>query len=181
MYGWPTLVESWTLASEASALLASAGQASQLTMLVDGVCDPLQAGIITDSIVCGINHNDLEEFVGRVLIDPVRIEDAEAGHGAARPLFSDGTVRTLILELINTLMDGLPINSALRDGAFTSTTTDADAVNKDALLGLESKHASFVRARWASDTDNSSLLAIFPAADTKHKAHGIRLLLPPNL
>ena len=48
-------------------------------MLVDWVDNPVDAGIAADSLVLRVNENDLEVLVGRVLVDPVRIQDTQIG------------------------------------------------------------------------------------------------------
>ncbi len=44
--------------------------------------DPVDARVIADGLVLGIDEDDLEVLVGRVLIDPVRVQDAEVGAAA---------------------------------------------------------------------------------------------------
>ena len=48
-------------------------------MLVDWVDNPVDAGIAADSLVLRVNENDLEVLIGRVLVDPVRIQDTQIG------------------------------------------------------------------------------------------------------
>lgn len=43
---------------------------------MNGLNDPIDARITTDGFVLGVNENDLEVFVCRVLVDPVRIQHA---------------------------------------------------------------------------------------------------------
>ncbi len=66
-----SIISSVTLHAETAVLAASRGKTSSLTVLVDGVDDPVDAGIIADGNVTGVNEDDLEVLVGRILVDPV--------------------------------------------------------------------------------------------------------------
>lgn len=74
---------------------------------MDGLCDPVDARVAADGLVLGVDEDDLEILVGRVLVDPVRVEDAEVGAAAADTLFSGGFERALVFELVHTLVGGL--------------------------------------------------------------------------
>ena len=76
-------------------------------MLVDGVCDPVDAGVTADGLVLGVDEDDLVVLVGAVLVDPVGVKDAEVGAAAADTLLSGGLEGTLVLELVDTLVGGL--------------------------------------------------------------------------
>jgi hypothetical protein len=54
------------------------GQTAQLAVLVDGLADPVDAGIASHGLVRGVDQNDLVELVGRVLAHPVRVEHTES-------------------------------------------------------------------------------------------------------
>ena len=79
--------------------------------LVDGVADPVDAGITADSLVLGVNEDDLEVLVGGVLVDPVGVQDTQVGATAADTLLSGGTQSTLVLELVNSVVGGLAYSS----------------------------------------------------------------------
>lgn len=74
---------------------------------MNGVDDPVDASITADSLVLGIDQDDLVVLVGGVLVDPVGVKDAQVSAAAADTLLSGGTERTLVLELVNTLVGGL--------------------------------------------------------------------------
>jgi hypothetical protein len=57
--------------SESTALLAGGSESTALAVLVDGLGDPVDAGIAADGLVLGVDEDDLEVLVGRVLVDPV--------------------------------------------------------------------------------------------------------------
>ena len=74
---------------------------------MNGLCDPVDARVTADGLVLGVDEDDLEVLVGRVLVDPVRVENAEVGAPAADALFGGGFERALVLELVHTLVGGL--------------------------------------------------------------------------
>lgn len=74
---------------------------------MDGLDDPVDAGIAADSLVLGVNEDDLVVLVGRVLVDPVGVQDTEVSAAAADTLLSSGLQRALVLQLVNTLVGGL--------------------------------------------------------------------------
>jgi hypothetical protein len=93
--------------SKTTRLLAGGGEATALAVLVDGVRDPVDAGIAADGLVLGVDKDDLVVLVGRVLVDPVRVENAQVGAAAADTLLSGRLERALVLELVDTLVGGL--------------------------------------------------------------------------
>jgi hypothetical protein len=95
-----------TLAKTAR-LLASGSETTGLAVLVDGVDDPVDAGIAADSLVLRVDEDDLEVLVGGVLVDPVRVEHAQIGAAAADTLLGSRLQRSLVLELVHTLVGGL--------------------------------------------------------------------------
>ena len=50
--------------SETSALLASGCETSALAVLVHGLDDPVNAGVLADDFVLRVDEDDLEVFVG---------------------------------------------------------------------------------------------------------------------
>lgn len=92
---------------ETTGLLAGGGEAAGLAVLVDGVDDPVDAGVDADGLVLGVDEDDLVVLVGGVLVDPVGVQDAQVGATAADTLLSGGLERALVLELVDTLVGGL--------------------------------------------------------------------------
>jgi hypothetical protein len=93
--------------AETTALLAGGGETTSLAVLVDGLDDPVDARIAADGLVLGVDADDFVVLVGRVLVDPVRVEDAEVGAAAADTLLSGGLEGALVLELVDTLVGRL--------------------------------------------------------------------------
>jgi hypothetical protein len=82
-------------------------------------------GITADGLVLGVDEDDFVVLVGRVLVDPVGVEDAQVGAAASDTLLSGGLERTLVLELVDTLVGGLACSfvsledaAILRRGAY---------------------------------------------------------------
>jgi hypothetical protein len=74
---------------------------------VHWIDDPIDARITTDSLVLWINEDNLEIFVGGVLVDPVRVQDAQVGASSANSFLSGSTKGSLVLELVDTLVGRL--------------------------------------------------------------------------
>lgn len=72
--------------------------------------DPIDTGITTDSFVLRVDEDDLKIFVGRVLIDPIGVEDSQIGAAAADALFGGGFEGALVFELVDALVGGFTWN-----------------------------------------------------------------------
>ena len=106
------LVVAMTLV-ETTGLLAGGGEATSLAVLVDGVDDPVDAGVAADGGVLRVDEDDLVVLVGGVLVDPVGVEDAEVGAAATDTLLGGGLEGALVLELVDTLVGGLACRETL--------------------------------------------------------------------
>jgi len=155
---------------DTSRLLACRCEAASFTVLVDRVDDPIDTRITTDGLVLRIDEDDFEVLVGRVLVDPVGVEDTEIWSPAANTFFSSGTERALILQLIDTLVGRLAVCSTLGRWSLAATTAHADTIDDIALLGLVSKTTSLVGTGWARGTMDDVQLAILPAPNAEQEA-----------
>jgi len=163
--------------SKATALFAGRGEATALAVLVHGLDDPVDARITADGLVLRVDKDDFVVLVRRVLVDPVRVEDAEIGAAAADALLGSRLERPLVLELVDTLVGGLAIRGTLGRGPLATTTADTNAVDDITLLGLVPETASLVRTGRAASTVDDLELAKLPAANAHQEAHHVRLLL----
>jgi hypothetical protein len=93
--------------TKTTALLAGGGETTALAVLVDRLDDPVDTRVAADGLVLGVDEDDFVVLVGRVLVDPVRVEDAEVSAAAADTLLSSRLERALVLELVDTLVGGL--------------------------------------------------------------------------
>jgi len=156
--------------AETTRLLAGSGETTGFAVLVNRVNDPVDTRITADGLVLWVNEDNLVVLIGGVLINPVGVEDAEIGAATADTFLGGGCQRTLVLELIHTLVGGLAISSTLRHWLLASTSPHTHAVDYIALLGLVPKTASLVwtgRPRGAVDDVQ---LAELPAADTEQES-----------
>src|SRR5690606_39119998 len=62
---------------DTAALLAGGGEATEFPVLVHGLGNPADAGITADGLVLRVDKDDLKVLVGRVLVDPVGVENAQ--------------------------------------------------------------------------------------------------------
>lgn len=163
--------------AETARLLAGGGEAAGFAVLVDGLCDPVDTRVAADGLVLGVDKDDLEVLIRRVLVDPVRVEDAEVGAAAADALFGGGFERALVFELVHSLVGGLAICGTLGNGPLPSTSPHTHTVDDIALLGLVSETASLIGTGGTGGAMDDFQLAKLPAADAHQEADQIRLFL----
>jgi hypothetical protein len=144
---------------DTTGLLAGGSETTGLAVLVDRVADPVDAGVAADGLVLGVDTDDLEVLVGRVLVDPVGVQDTQVGAAAANTLLSSSTEGTLVLELVDTLVGGLAVGGTLGGRALATTAADTDTVDDVTLLGLVTETASLVGTRGARSTVDGVQLA----------------------
>lgn len=166
---------------DTSGLLASGSKTTSLTVLVNRVADPVVSSITADSRVLGINQNNLKVLVGRVLVNPVRVENTEVSGTTSNTLLSSSTQRTLVLELVNTLVGGLTVSSTLGNRSLTVTSADTDTVDDESLLGLVPETTSLVGAGRTRSTVNDVQLTVLPASNSEEETENVRLLLAVKL
>ena len=90
---------------ETTRLLASSCETTGLAVFVDCLDNPVDARIATDGFVLWVDKDDLEVFVGRVLVDPVRVKDSQVGTSASDTLLGSRLQGSLVLQLVDTLVD----------------------------------------------------------------------------
>lgn len=71
-----------------------------------GLHDPVDSRVATDGCVLWVHQNDLEEFVGGILVDPVGVENSKIGTSTPDTLFGGSFKRSLILKLVDALVCG---------------------------------------------------------------------------
>jgi hypothetical protein len=144
---------------------------------VDRVDDPVDARVTADGLVLGVHEDDLVVLVGRVLVDPVGVQDTQVSAAATNTLLSGRAQGALVFQLVNTLVGGFAcrpqvspdtsdnsritryhgkdihtVGSTLRNRLLASSTANTHTVDDVALLGLVAETASLVGARWARST-----------------------------
>ncbi len=165
--------------AQPTCLPSGAGETPTLAMLVNGVDDPIDAWIIAYPEMGGINQDNFVIFHGRVLIDPVGVEDTQVCKFAAGLLLGHGLEVALELDLFDTLIFGLTKDHTTMVGTLASTATDATPNNDVSLLGLVAKTVGLVGTSGAVDAGDFGTLAVFPSADAKEETEGVTLLVTP--
>ena len=98
-------------------------------MLVHGVYDPVDAGVVSDRDVLGINKDDFIIFVCSVLVDPVRVKNSEIIAVSASSLLSNTSQVSDEFQLVNTLILWLAVHNALVVGPLAATTTNGATID----------------------------------------------------
>lgn len=138
----------------------------QCSYLVDGVNDPVDSAVLSDGLVRWVDQDDLKVLVCAVLVDPVRVEDSQIGASFADTLLSSRSQRSLVLELVDTLVGRLACIllivlvyrglvyrtecSTLSAGPLATTSADSDSVDDIALLSFVSQSSSLIWSSWAA-------------------------------
>jgi hypothetical protein len=112
---WPGLGVQVSLSLEATVFAASSCETAQFAVLVHSLADPVDAGVVADRLVGGVDHNNLEVLVYGILIYPVRVQDTKAAALTANTLFCHSSQISHGLELRDTLIDGLAIDDTLQN------------------------------------------------------------------
>jgi hypothetical protein len=193
------------LDTQTTVLLASRGEASSFAVLVHRVHDPVNAGVVSDRHVGGVHQDNLEVFVGGVLVDPVRVQHSQVHGKSASTLLSHAAQVASILQLVNTLVLGLTEHDTLGVGSLAATSANSHTQDNIALLGLVAKLVGLVSSGGASDLLDLLALAVLPRSvrktskrvkffqrntfgtqcisvpDTQKETQSIALLLSPHL
>ena len=153
-----------TLDTETSVVLASGGKASSLTVLVDRVDDPVDAGIVSDGNVTGIHKDDLKVLVGSILVDPVGVQNTKVHGVSAGTLLSNTAKVAGKLQLVDTLVLGLTEHNTLGVGSLAATTANSNTQHGVALLGLVAELVGLVGSGRASHLLDLLALAVLPSS-----------------
>lgn len=167
--------------AKTTGLASSAGEATALPVLVHRVDDPVDAGVVADLGVRGIDQNNFVVLHGGVLVDPVRVKNAEVAELAPDLLLGDALEVAVELQMVDTLVLGLTEDHTTVVGALASTATDAAAHDDVSLLGLVAEAVGLVSTGGAVDAGDLGALAVLPGADAEEEADGVTLLVTPQL
>jgi hypothetical protein len=165
--------------AKTTGLASSTGKTSALPALVHGVDDPVDASIIADLGVAGIDHNNFVVLHGGVLVDPVRVQHTEVSVFASDLLFGNILKIAVKLKVVDTLMLGLTEDHTTMVGPLASSTTDSATNDNIPLLGLVTKTMGLVSTGRAVDTGDLRALTVLPGTDTEEETEGVTLLVTP--
>ena len=93
--------------SDSAVLDSGGGKSTRLAALVNRGGDPVDLGVAADGLVRRVNEDDLVVLVDTILVDPVRVENAESSAAAGDALLGGRAERTLELEVVDSLVGGL--------------------------------------------------------------------------
>ena len=113
---------------------------------MNSVANPVDLRIVTDGSVSRVNHNDLEEFEGGILTNPVGVQNSEALEFSTDSLFSDRLKILFVLKTGDSDRARLSVDSTFLDRFLASTSADADSVNNVTLLCAISKSAGLLNS-----------------------------------
>jgi hypothetical protein len=102
-------------------------------VLVYRIHNPVDAWVLANHRVCCIDENYLKIFVGRILIDPIGIQNPKTSKLASSTLLSNRSQIALELQLCNTLVLGLSINNTLAHWSLSTPSSDTNTVHYIAL------------------------------------------------
>jgi len=71
-------------------------------------------------------------------------------------------VRSVGLELVDTLVNGLSVNNTLGNGSLAATSSDSDSVDNIALFALVSELSGLIGTRRSVDLVNNGELSVLP-------------------
>ena len=89
-------------------------------------------------------------------------------------------MRSGLLELSDTLMDGLTVDDTLANCSLSTTSSNADSVDDVALLLLETNSSGLVESGRLGGLVDGSELSVLPASNSHDESHGVGLLLSPK-
>lgn len=69
---------------------------------MDRLSDPVNSGVVSNSVVSRVDNNNFVIFVGTVLTNPVRVEDSETLNSSSDSFFSTRAQVSSELKLVNT-------------------------------------------------------------------------------
>jgi len=167
--------------AKAAALASGARESPALPVLVHGVGDPVDPGIVADLHMGGVNEDDLVVLHGRVLVDPIRVEHAEVGELPSDLLLRDGLEIPLEFDVVDTLVLRLTEDHTTVVGALPPSAAHAASHNDVSLLGLVSEAMGLVGTGWAIHARDLGALAVLPRANAEEEPECVALLVTPQL
>jgi hypothetical protein len=102
-------------------------------------------------------------------------------HGTLDAHLSNGLQVSVRLQFVDSVALGLAVCASLVHWALAASTTNADAVDEEALLCAVSQATCLVGARWTRSTVEACELTVLPAADAKQISQHIALFLAIQL
>lgn len=119
--------------TKTSGFAAGGGESTSFSVFHDRFADPVDARIVSDHKVLGVNKNDFIVFVSGILVDPVRVQDTQVTSNSANTLLGDTSKVSGEFELIHSLVSGFSVNNTLGNRALATTSADSNTVDNKTL------------------------------------------------
>ena len=169
------------LDSQAAVLPAGGGETSELSALVGGGAEPVDAGVVADRVVRGVHHDALVVLVGGVLGGPVGVEEGETADLLADALLGEGSEVGVGLQVVDTGDDRLTVGDTLGNSSLPATSSDSDSVDAEALLSPVAQSSGLIRPGGSLAPVDRRQLSELPRAHPQDELHRAGLLLLPEL
>ena len=148
--------------SESSVSLSNGGKTSAFSVFVFIGSNPVDSSVSSNGFVEWVNEDDFVEFVCAILTNPVRVEDSKVSASLSYSVFSDSSVGSAWLELVDTLVNGFTVNDTLANWSLSSTSSDSDSVDDITLLSLVTELSGLVWSGGSLDLVDDGKLSVFP-------------------
>ena len=125
-------------------------------MFVRRVAQPIDSGVVSNSVMVNINADDFEIFVGSVLTNPITVQNSQSSVFLSDSFFGDRSQRSSEFLLVNSDTVGFSVDYTLGHGSLSSSSSDSDSikmldvlfvmvpVNNISLFGFVSQFSGFI-------------------------------------
>ena len=111
------------------------------------------------------------------MVDPVRVENAEVGAATTNTFFSNSSVTSCWLKVVDTHSYWFTVGDTLWNWALAVTSTHSNSVDYVALLPLVSKLSGADNVGWTRSTGDDGELSQVPCHDTESELDQVTLLV----
>jgi len=158
------LVGTVSLDAQAPVLAACGGEATVLSVLVDGIDDPVDSGIIADGDVVRVHQDDLKVLKGGILVHPVRVQHTHVTSEASDTVLGNRAQVALELQVVDTSVDRFAVHYPTVVRSLATSAANGDAVDGVTLLGLVAELVCLVGTCRVGKLDNLLALAVLPGS-----------------
>jgi len=113
-------------------------------VLVGGLADPVDPGVVSDRRVVRVNHDNFIPLVHRILAHPIGIQYSKSAALTTYSLLGNGSEVPCGLNLVDTCILWFTVYDTFADLLLTTTTLHAYAVYNIPVLGLVPEAASLI-------------------------------------
>lgn len=120
-------------------LSTSGGQSTPFAVLVHGVADPVNSGIVADADMLGVHKDNLKILVGGICVNPVGVQNSEVASDTADSLLCNAAQVSGELKLVDTLVFRLTVHNTSVVRTLTTSSTDSNSEDRETLKGNKSR------------------------------------------